>query len=109
VTVRGTFVDDGDDLVEIPWANVEGTKQMADGSWRFKLLGGIYHDNIVRVYPPCDRIVFPPRNNMNEPPQVYEISPPTRRGGKWTYNHNPVGDSTSPPTTRIIRKVKDES
>lgn len=96
---RGTFIDDGEELVEVPWGNIEGIKQMADGSWRFKLIGGPYHDFVVRVYPPCDRIVFP-----LEPPAVYEIHPPVTSRAKWAYVHNPVGDPGPMPTTRIIRK-----
>jgi hypothetical protein len=96
---RGTFVDTGDELVEVPWAEIEGKKKMADGSWRFALVGGPLHGKEVRVYPPCDRIVFP-----METPAVYEIQPPTKSGGKWAYVHNPLGDTSPMETTKIIRK-----
>lgn len=102
--MRATFIEAGDEIIEVPWANIEGIKQMADGSWRFKLIGGPYHDMVMRVYPPCDRIVFPPRNTNEGAGVVYEIHPPIKTRGKWVYAHNPVGDTSPPPTTRIMRK-----
>jgi hypothetical protein len=105
--MRATFVDTGNDIVEVPWADIEGIKQMADGSWRFKLVGGPYHDLVVRVYPPCDRIVFPPRNTNEGLGVVYEICPPQNKRNKWVYIHNPIGDTAPPPVTRLmIRKVE---
>ena len=97
---RGTFVDVGDEIVEVPWAEIEGRKQKADGSWIFALVGGPYHDSQVRVYPPCDRIVFPAETG----PVVYEINPPIRKRGKWCYIYNAAGDTSPMPTTKIIRK-----
>lgn len=104
--MRGTFVDTGDELVEVPWADVEGIKQMADGSWRFKLIGGPYHDTTMRIYPPCDRIVFPPRNANEGDGVVYEIRPPIKARGKWCYVHNPIGDTSPMETTKLMRKVE---
>jgi hypothetical protein len=97
---RGTFIDTGDEIVEVPWGNIEGRKQKPDGSWIFQLVGGPYHDNQVRVYPPCDRIVFPAETN----PVVYEINPPLRKNGKWCYIYNADGDTSPMATTKIIRK-----
>lgn len=101
--MRATFIDTDDELIEVPWADIEGIKEMSDGSWRFKLVGGIYHDYTVRVFPPCDRIVFPARNDT-EQPQVYEIHPPVRKRGKWVYIHNPEGDTSPMAVTKLIRK-----
>lgn len=95
-----TFIEAGDEIIEVPWADIVGDQKMADGSWRFKLVGGPYHDTKVRIYPPCDRIVFP-----GNPPQVYEISPPVRKGGtKWVYVHNINGDTSPMPVTKIMRQ-----
>ena len=94
---RGTFVDTGDELVEVPWAEIEGKQKMSDGSWRFTLNGGPYHGYVIRVYPPCDTIVFP-----TEPPLVYKIHPPLRKGGKWVYIHDMLAETpkNSKPVTR---------
>ncbi len=97
--MKATYIDLGDGIVEVPWANVEGKQKMADGSWRFKLVGGQYHDMTVRVFPPCDRIVF----DTNNGPLVYEITPPVRKGGKWVYIHNPEGDTSPMETVKIMR------
>lgn len=97
--MKATYIDLGDGIVEVPWANVEGKQKMADGSWRFKMVGGPYHDMTVRVFPPCDRIVFP----RNSGPVVYEINPPIRQGGKWVYIHNPEGDTGPMEQTKMMR------
>lgn len=83
--MRHTFIDTGADIVEVPWANVEGQKKMADGSWRFRLVGGPYHGMVIRVYPPCDRIEFPKETGT----LTYEIHPPLARNEKWVYVYNP--------------------
>ena len=98
---RGTFIDVGDELVEVPWADIQGDKERNDGSWNFTLVGGLHHDMTIRVYPPCDRIVFP-----GETPSVYEISPPIKQQNVWCYVHNPLGDAGPMKTTRMIRKVE---
>lgn len=98
--MRTTFVDTGDELIEVPWGQIEGEKENTDGSWHFKLVGGPYHDMKVRVYPPCDRIVFP-----LETPAVYEIHPPMKKAGEWCYLHNPTGDAGPMKETRMIRKI----
>lgn len=71
-------------LVEIP--DVTGIKTMADGSIRFKLFGGPYHDNVVRVHPPFERIVF---EHPTQGPQTYKLSPPVKVKGKWVYIYDP--------------------
>lgn len=96
-----TYIENGDEIIEVPWADIVGDQKMADGSWRFKLVGGPMHDTKVRIYPPCDRIVFP---SIFHGPQVYEISPPVRKGStKWVYIHNPEGD-TSP--MEVVKMMK---
>lgn len=87
--MRTTFVDTGDEIVEVPWADIEGKKQNRDGSWNFTLVGGPFNGITVRVYPPNDKTVFP-----TDPPAVYELHPPIRKNGKWVMVHNPLGDPT---------------
>lgn len=61
-----------------------GHKPLADGSVRFKLVGGPYHDMVLRLYGPWDRLVFRMRGH-----HVYDLAPPvSKRSNKWVYVHN---------------------
>jgi hypothetical protein len=52
-----------------------------DNTARFKLVGGKYHDNMVRLTAPFDRLEFPDGT-------AYEIHPPlSKRSDKWVYVH----------------------
>lgn len=105
--MRATFVEANDEIVEVPWTQIEGEKQNKDGSWMFRLVGGPLHDITIRVYPPCDRIVFPPRNTTEGEGVVYEINPPLNRKNQWVYVHNPTGDTGPMPIVKTIaRKVE---
>lgn len=53
------------------------------GGARFKLIGGPYHDQKVRMYAPWEDLVF-------EDGTRYVLSPPARKGGHWVYVHDPV-------------------
>lgn len=59
---------------------VEPLKRMKDGSARFKMVGGPYHDMVFRLYPPWDILKFPSG-------LTYELHPPLRKNGKWVYVH----------------------
>lgn len=68
--------------------DVEGVKEMKDGSIRFKLVGGPHHDSIVRLWPPWDFLKFP-----KHPDGQYELHPPlSQKKGKWCYVWNPGDD-----------------
>lgn len=55
----------------------------SDKSARFKLIGGKYHDQMVRLYPPWHRLVFPDG-------ETYVIHPPLdKRSKKYVYLHTP--------------------
>ncbi len=80
-----TYTDSEDNLVTVP-SGIEGIKTMPDGSVRFKMVGGPYHDMVFRVYAPFDHIRFP--KNDSYPACVYRINPPLRKNGKWVYVHD---------------------
>ena len=63
---------------------VQGVKKMAVGSVRFKLVGGPYHDSVVRLWPPWDYLKFPSHTDGR-----YELHPPLKQKGKWVYVWNP--------------------
>lgn len=47
----------------------------------FKLVGGPYHDNTVRLYAPWDDLVFPDGT-------TYQLHPPvSKRTDRWVYIH----------------------
>lgn len=92
----GSYVDDGNDIVYVPQAEVEGSKKNVDGSSMFKLVGGPYHDCTLRVYPPYDEIRFDGNKGFRgqgQGPIVYRIHPPLRSNGKWVYVHDANPDS----------------
>lgn len=76
-----TYADSDGDLVTVS-AGIEGIKHFKDGSISFKLIGGPYHDMVVRVYAPFDTIVFP---GNHRPKCTYRINPPLSAKGKWCY------------------------
>jgi len=77
------YEDAAGTIVYVPVSEIVGEKKMKDGSTRFKLIGGPYHDNILRVYPPYDSIKFP--NGL-----VYDLHPPfnLKKSKKWAYVYN---------------------
>lgn len=77
--------DNGEDIIHLPVKEVSGEKTLADGSTRFKFIGGPYHDMVFRVYPPYDVIVWPDGT-------TYEIHPPLnlKRSSKWVYVYNAI-------------------
>lgn len=79
------IVDAGDELIEVPSELVTGIKSMKDGSTRFKLFGGKFHDMVVRVYEPYTRVVFNDTSGVH----VYTLIPPIKKGGKWVYAYDP--------------------
>jgi hypothetical protein len=54
-----------------------------DNTARFKLIGGKWHGNIVRLTAPFDTLRFPDG-------ETYDISGPLRKGGAWVYIHTPT-------------------
>ena len=74
-----------DDIIYVPFDDVQGEKKNVDGSMRFKLLGGKYHDMVLRVYPPYDTMWFPDG-------ETYELTPPVnmKKSKKWKYVFNPT-------------------
>ena len=94
-----TFIENGDEVIEVNWHQIKGVKQMADGSWRFKTIGGPCHDWTIRVYPPCDRIVFNDKD-------VYVLRPPVRKGGNWAYVHDENGDASPMETVRVLAEAE---
>lgn len=77
------YEDRDGEIVEVPLGEVLGEKKNVDGSLRFKLLGGPYHDMQIRSYYPHDEVVFPSGD-------VYELTPPfnLKRSKKWKFVHN---------------------
>lgn len=58
-----------------------------EGSARFKLVGGPYHDMTVRLYAPFDDLVFPSG-------ETYQLHPPvSQRTDRWVYVHVDKKDS----------------
>lgn len=90
------YEDENGQLVHIPVSEILGEKKMADGSIRFKFIGGPCHDYVLRVYPPYDSVVFPPGD-------VYDLSPPMnlKRSKKWVYVYNQV-------ESRNLKENRDE-
>lgn len=78
------YEDRDGEIVYVPIDEISGEKKMADGSNRFKFLGGPYHDMIFRVYPPYDMIRWPDGT-------TYQIHPPLnmKKSKKWVYTHVP--------------------
>lgn len=72
-----------DDLAKI--ADKQHVKK--DDSARFTLVGGPYHGNTVRLYPPWEILRY------KDPEVFYELHPPIDRGDNWVYIH------TEAPTT----------
>jgi hypothetical protein len=63
-------------------------QKLKDGSARFQMIGGPYHNYVFRLWPPWDYIKFP--SGLR-----YELSPPLRKNGKWVYVHaNGTKDGT---------------
>jgi hypothetical protein len=69
--------------IEFRVTDVVGIKTLKDGSTRFKLMGGPYHNMVMRVYPPYDTIVYPDG-------LTYELHPPfnLNKSDKWVYVYN---------------------
>lgn len=69
-------------LIEHDLAKISA-KQLVkkDNSARFKLVGGPYHGNTVRLYAPWDLLKY------KDPVVYYELHPPVDRGEDWVYIH----------------------
>ena len=65
---------------------VSGKKVPKDNSAYFRLLGGPYHDQTIRMYAPFDEFVL-----MDE--SRYQLHGPLT-GGEWVYTYNPDGKGT---------------
>ena len=80
----GHYVDRGDDIVYVPFDDVQGEKKNVDGSLTFKLLGGPYHGMEIRMYAPYDVMWFPCGS-------TYELTPPlnVKKSKKWKLVNNP--------------------
>lgn len=77
------YEDETGTIVYVPVSEIAGEKTMSDGSTRFKFIGGPYHDNIFRIYPPYDTVRFPSG-------YVYDLHPPLnlKKSKKWAYVYN---------------------
>jgi hypothetical protein len=85
------LIDNGEKIVDIPDVKVEGEKSLKDGSTRFKLIGGPYHDMMVRHYPPYGAIKFP---HPTEGDLWYELTPGFGKNRtRWAYVYNPARTS----------------
>jgi hypothetical protein len=62
----------------VPSSQHAADKQSA----RFKMIGGPYHGQMLRVYAPFDAVVFPSGD-------TYSLCPPAKKDGKWAYAHDP--------------------
>jgi len=90
-------VDDGEDIIDVPITLVEPLKRNVDGSATFRLFGGPFHGQIVRIYNDKQmayaRVVF----DLHGEPCVYKMSPPAKgTRGKWVYMYDP--DDRTPLT-----------
>jgi len=85
--MMGTYVynPENDEYMYVPFDDIQAVKKYPDGSASFKLLGGKYHDMIVRMYAPYDQVRFPDG-------ETYELNPPVKgaRSKKWVLVHNPL-------------------
>lgn len=81
---KGHYYEDVDgNIVHVPIEEIQGIKTMADGSTRFKFIGGPYHDMVFRIYRPYDEVVWPDGT-------TYRIHPPLnlRKSKQWTFVHD---------------------
>lgn len=72
-------------LIQQAWEQVKANKprKLPDGSAKFKLVGGPYHNMEIRAHPPYEEIRFP--NG-----ETYELHPPiSPRSKKYVYVHKP--------------------
>ena len=68
------------DLERVP------AKQIKDKTAaKFKLVGGPYHNSVVRVYAPWD--------SLNFDGDWYDIHPPLGNSDEYVYIHNPKGNN----------------
>ena len=65
-----------------------GQRTADPGGARFKLIGGPYHDKMVRMYAPFEELVFPDGSR-------YVLGPPIRKNGHWVYVHEPLVSTES--------------
>ena len=88
--------DDNGGILEFPDDTITGHKKNQDGSITFKLLGGPYHDMMIRVYKLGEPVTFP--NG-----ETYVLHPPAKnsRSKHWVYVHQLPG---SGPITALNRK-----
>lgn len=67
---------------------VKNTKgEPKDYSARFKLIGGPYHGNLVRLYAPWDDLTFPDGS-------CYTLTAPLGKNDKWVYVHTTTTGGT---------------
>lgn len=82
----GHYEDRDGEFMYIPFDDIQGeTKKKADGSIQFKMLGGPYHDQKIRVFAPYDEVRFPCG-------ATYELHPPLnmKKSNKWKFVFNPM-------------------
>lgn len=69
--------------IESDLGMIDPKQRKKDNSAHFKLVGGPYHDLVVRLYAPWEELVFP--NGAH-----YELHPPIgNRSARWVYIHTP--------------------
>ena len=56
---------------------------------RFKLIGGRWHNNVVRLYAPWDVLKFPDGS-------VYELHAPVGKSDAWVYVNNMEAENAEP-------------
>lgn len=71
----------------VSMADIKGKDGRADGSFRFKCIGGPLHEVVVRMWPPYDYLRFAGNNGESH---VYELVPPLQsaRSKAWVLVHN---------------------
>lgn len=96
---RPVIYDNGEDIVNIPVAELKGESSLQDGSIRFKFIGGPFHDMIFRIYPPYDTLVWPDGT-------TYDLCPPhnLKKSSKWSYIYNAT---TSADKAKEIKDAAD--
>lgn len=69
------------------WEEVPKGQRTADfGGARFRLVGGPFHDQMVRMYAPWEELVFGDGSR-------YTMGPPIRKNGHFVYVYDPIVES----------------